>query len=159
MLLDRDSLSSHALAIAPKKQQARTYFLIPWKGKILAGTGHAPWNGKLDDPKPSSTLIEDFLRDLNLAIPTLQVGVEDILHVFSGLLPVTEVGSVHLTNREIIHDHSIDDGPYGLYSVSGIKFTTARRVAEKTLARIFSEIKPSFERNLEDISLTQNGSS
>jgi glycerol-3-phosphate dehydrogenase len=102
-------------------------------------------------------MIKDFLNDLNLAIPTLQVGVEDILHVFSGLLPVSKAGTVDLTDREVIYDHSINDGPIGLYSVSGIKFTTARRVAEKTLFSIYPEIKPGFDWKYENFNHIQNG--
>jgi glycerol-3-phosphate dehydrogenase len=40
--------------------------------------------------------------------------------------------------RDVVHDHGEAGGPRGLYSVSGVKFTTARRVAEKTLRRIFA---------------------
>ena len=41
--------------------------------------------------------------------------------------------------REIIRDHGASGGPIGVYSVSGVKFTTARLVAEKTLKLIFPE--------------------
>jgi glycerol-3-phosphate dehydrogenase len=92
-----------------------------------------------------------------LAIPTFKVGVEDILHVFSGLLPASKAGTVDLTDREVIYDHSINGGPVGLYSVSGIKFTTARRVAEKTLFHIYPETKPGFEWKSENFNYTQNG--
>ena len=37
-LIDRPALSTYALAVAPKKPGARTYFLRPWKGRFLAGT-------------------------------------------------------------------------------------------------------------------------
>jgi glycerol-3-phosphate dehydrogenase len=157
VLLDRDALSTHALAVASKKRQARTYFLLPWKNKILVGTGHAPWYGDPETPRPSLAMIKDFLNDLNLAIPTFKVGVEDILHVFSGLLPASKAGTVDLTDREVIYDHSKNDGPVGLYSVSGIKFTTARRVAEKTLFQIYPETKPGFEWKSENFDHTQNG--
>jgi glycerol-3-phosphate dehydrogenase len=37
----------------------------------------------------------------------------------------------------VIHDHGAAGGPQGLFSVSGVKFTTARLVAQKTLAKAF----------------------
>jgi glycerol-3-phosphate dehydrogenase len=37
----------------------------------------------------------------------------------------------------VIHDHGAHGGPPGCYSISGVKFTTARRVAEQTLRTIF----------------------
>lgn len=159
VLLDIKTLSTYALAIAPKKQQARTHFLLPWKGKIIAGTGHAPWYGEPENPMPSNSMLVDFLNDLNLAIPNLRVGTENILHIFSGLLPAKEAGSVDLTNREVIYDHSKNGGVVGLFSVSGIKFTTARRVAEKTLDRIFPERRSRLDLKHEDFSSSQNGCS
>lgn len=157
VLLDIKALSTHALAITPKKQQARTYFLLPWKGKIIAGTGHAPWYGEHDNPVPSRALLIDFLNDLNLAIPKLQVGVNNILHVFSGLLPAKGVGSIELTKREVIYDHSKNGGIEGLFSVSGIKFTTARRVAQKVLDRIFPERKSELVGGHKDFNCSKNG--
>jgi glycerol-3-phosphate dehydrogenase len=43
----------------------------------------------------------------------------------------------------VVHDHGSNGGPHGLYSISGVKFTTARRVAEVTLHTIFGrELRP-----------------
>ncbi len=44
---------------------------------------------------------------------------------------------MNLAVRENILDHSKENGPKGLFSVSGVKFTTARLVAEKTIDLIF----------------------
>jgi glycerol-3-phosphate dehydrogenase len=63
----------------------------------------------------------------------------DVLQIFPGLLPAKEEGSDRLAVREIILDHFEKGGPKGLYSVSGVKFTTARLVAEKTLKQIFGQ--------------------
>jgi glycerol-3-phosphate dehydrogenase len=84
-------------------------------------------------------MINAFLHDLNLAVPKLQVTLNDILHVFSGYLPVKLSGGVELTKREVIIDHAETGGLKGLYSVSGIKFTTARRVADKVLKKAFPQ--------------------
>jgi glycerol-3-phosphate dehydrogenase len=139
VLLNRPPLSDHALAVAPNKPEGQTYFLLPWNGKILAGTGHAPWYGSPDEeqPMPTNEQVREFLNGLNMAAPGLHVSHNDVLHIFSGLLPVVEPGSTSLAVREVILDHSEHGGPQGLYSISGVKFTTARLVAEKTLDRIF----------------------
>lgn len=141
VLLNRKALSDHALAVAPKKPRGQIYFLVPWKGKLLAGTGHAPRYSIEENQMPSTGELQDFLDGFNLAIPSLEIDQNDILHVFAGLLPVTKVGSVKLTTREVIFNHADHGGPRGFYSISGIKFTTARLVAEKTLNRIFPEKK------------------
>ena len=144
VLLDRKNVSDHAVAVAPKTPGGRTYFIVPWKGKVFAGTGHAPWlKGTDEPPMPSTDQIHAFLDDLNLAVPGLKVSPRDILRVFAGLLPATEAGGTGLAVREVILDHARYEGPRGLWSISGVKFTTARLVAEKTLNRIFPDKKAS----------------
>lgn len=151
VLLNRNAFSDHALAVAPrKKSKARVYFLCPWKGKLFAGTGHAARHGTEKRPMPTTEELQDFLDDLNIAIPSLQVHQDDIVHIFPGFLPVTEDGSVRLTTREVIFDHAKHDGPKGLYSISGVKFTTARLVAEKTLNRIFVKRRAPKETGRQD---------
>jgi glycerol-3-phosphate dehydrogenase len=139
VLFDKKPLCEFGLAVAPKKPKGRTYFLLPWKGKILAGTGHAQWSFNTKSPMPSPGEMEEFLEDLNMAVPTVNVKKEDILRVFPGLQSARKEGGTDFAVRDVIIDHSHHGGPKGFYSISGVKFTTARRVAEKILTRIFPE--------------------
>jgi glycerol-3-phosphate dehydrogenase len=157
VLFDKPALSSHALAIAPKRPNARTYFLIPWKNKLLAGTGHVPWSGQTENPFPTGQMLSLFLDDLNFAIPDAELTQKKILHIFSGLLPVTQAGGVELTKREVILDHSENGGPQGCYSLSGIKFTTARSVAEKLLHKIFPNRNERCDPAFEVFEKSENG--
>jgi glycerol-3-phosphate dehydrogenase len=149
VLFDKPALSSYALAITPKKPDARTYFIVPWKDKLLAGTVHSPWTYQAKQPSPSKQMLASFLDDLNFAISGAGFSQDKILHIFSGLLPATCEGGMELTKREVILDHAKNGGPRGFYSVSGIKFTTARLVAEKLLKKIFpdrdNQHEPFFE--------------
>ncbi len=143
VLLDRPALSTHALALAPQKPHARTYFILPYKGKILAGTDHRPWQAEPSvNPMPDENLIREFLDDLNLTVPGLKLTTDDIGHIFSGLLPAKNNGTSKLAVRETILDHSSREGPGGLLSISGVKFTTARLVAAKILNAIMSRYFP-----------------
>jgi glycerol-3-phosphate dehydrogenase len=141
ILFNKGAISSHALAIRSKASGERTYFLLPWKGKLLVGTGHAPWFGNAENPKPSDQMLHKFLHDINLALPSLDLNTKDILYVFSGLLPVKKLGTVDLLKREVILNHGDQGGPKGFFSISGVKFTTSRLVAEKTIKQIFTESK------------------
>ena len=143
LLLDRPALSTHALALAPKKPNARTYFVLPYKGKMLAGTGHSPWHSEPSaSPMPDEVLHHDFLEDLNQAVPGLNLSPDDISHIFTGFLPAKHNGTAKLAVRETILDHSVTGGPKGLVSVSGVKFTTSRLVVEKTLNAIVARYLP-----------------
>lgn len=136
VLLDREPLSTAALAVSPKCRRARTYFLLPWRNKIFAGTYHLPWTGEINQAGPNQEQLNCFLSDLNSAIPGFEVQGKDVAQVYPGLLPAVAEGSERLAVREIIYDHGTQGGPSGLFSVSGVKFTTARSVAEKTMEMI-----------------------
>jgi glycerol-3-phosphate dehydrogenase len=138
VLLDCVPPCTSAVAVAPRRPDEAAgpvYFLYPAFGRLLAGTVHVPWNGKNEDaPRPTEEQIQQFLTDLNAAVPGLNARPEQISGVLSGLLPATKKGTAHLSVRPAIWDHGRQGGPQGLVSVSGVKFTTARLVAEKTLA-------------------------
>jgi glycerol-3-phosphate dehydrogenase len=136
VLLDCEPPSAAAVAVAarrPGEAAGPVYFLCPAFGRVLAGTVHAGWTGSTDRPQPDDEQLQRFLADVNAAVPGLNVRPEQVMRVFAGLLPVREPGTARLSVRPEIRDHGLDGGPKGLVSVSGVKFTTARLVAEKTL--------------------------
>ncbi len=136
-LLNRPALSSHSLAVKPKKPGARMYFIHAWNGLILGGTVHSAWHGLCDNPQPDRAEIGAYLDNLNLAIPGLNLLPGDVLQIYSGLLPVKEQGTGLITDRAVVRDHGNLGGPEGLFTVSGVKFTTARKEAEKLIRSIF----------------------
>jgi glycerol-3-phosphate dehydrogenase len=138
LLLDRPPLSDAALALTPRSPTARTYFLRPWRGRTFAGTFHAACDRYPAPSKPTEAQIALFLADLNRAAPALELTPEAVVRVYSGLLPASRPGTDELAVREMILDHGSAGGPTGLWSVSGVKYTTARLVAERTLRRVFA---------------------
>lgn len=140
VLFNKKSISDHALAVIPNKPNAKTYFIRPWKGMLLAGTVHEACNEKTKSSIPSEDSVNKFIEDLNSSVKNLNLKLEDILQIYSGFLPAKEEGSDILASKEKIIDHSKENGIEGLFSVSGVKFTTARLVAEKTIKMIFKNI-------------------
>lgn len=115
----------------------RVLFLTPWNGKTLVGTYHRPFDGNPDDLRVQEREIEDFLKEVNSAVPGDPVKREDVSFFHKGFLPMDGVnpatGEVRLTKHYTICDHSVRDKLQGLVSVIGVKYTTARDVAEKTV--------------------------
>lgn len=136
VLFDKPALSECALAITAMRTKRKIYFLTPWKNHLLAGTIHEPWTGRSENPEPSQEAIKEFIADLNHAIPELNLHQEDILNIYAGLMPGKDKGETPAV-RPVIIDHSKYNGPKGLFSISGVKFTTARLVAENTIMKIF----------------------
>jgi glycerol-3-phosphate dehydrogenase len=83
--------------------------------------------------------MDKFICGLNEALPGNGFSRQNVVHIFSGYLPAAELGAAELTHREVIMDHAREGGPKGLFSISGIKFTTSRRVAEKAIKLMFPD--------------------
>jgi glycerol-3-phosphate dehydrogenase len=154
LLLDYKPNFSAAVAVRPRLPGARTYFLYPWKELLLAGTYHASCPRGFQNGAPGEDLVADFVKHLRAAIPGSQLTTSSVLRVHWGFLPAVRQGSWEPSHREVLHCHSDQGGPKGLYSVSGVKLTTARLVSEKLLRRISSDSQkplqqPQLERPLQ----------
>ena len=134
--------SRHAIAASPPGAGAQTYFLVPWKGALLAGTGYAPWSGGPDEPRLPEDRLAAFIEELNRALPGLGLERDHVARVMTGLLPASAPGTTRLSGRETILDHGAAGGPAGLFSLSGVKLTTARRVADKALGLACPTARP-----------------
>ena len=141
ILFKRDGLSSHALAITPRKRKAQTYFLHSWNNKLFAGTGYAPRNEFSEDPHPTEEELNIFINDLNLALPEINLSVADIDHIYTGLVPVKKDGKTEIVNTSRFFDHSRYGGPSGLYSITGVRYAAARRLSEHLMDRLFPGLK------------------
>ncbi len=132
VLFDRQALSEYALGVAAQEPNSQVYFLHPWKGRLLAGTGH---KAILNSTKceVERVHLDAMIANLNRAIPGLALSTDQIQRVMSGILPVREAGSTDLSKRPIIHDHGVSGGPKGLISVSGVKLGASRIVADNTM--------------------------
>jgi glycerol-3-phosphate dehydrogenase len=140
ILFKRNALSPYALALVPPKRPDHTYFVHNWKNRLLAGTSEIPIPAENDNPQPRPEDIAVFLADMNDAVPGLSLSEKEIEHVYFGILPAT--ASCKLAGREVILAHEERQGPAGLFSVSGVKYTTSRRVAEKAMKKVFPGSRP-----------------
>lgn len=144
VLFDRQALSECALGVALPDPGSQVYFLHPWKGRLLAGTGH----GAMPDNtthRVGSPHLDGMIADLNRAIPGLALTRDEIQRVMGGLLPVDKPASTHLSKRPIIHDHGARGGPQGLVSVAGVKLGASRVVAQGAMRAI---VRRYFGRNI-----------
>ncbi len=125
----------------------RLFFLVPWRDVTLAGTtyldtGEAPDSFGVQDEE-----IETFLAEINAAYPPAELRREDVRLVHAGLVPVVGVrgerADVDLATRNEIRDHAAEGHP-GVMTVTGVKFTTARSVAEAAIDLAAAALGRSF---------------
>lgn len=139
VLFNREALSGHALGLNTEKGGGHTYFFHPWKDRLLVGTGEKVVEKSETETTVPPGEMAKFIKDINTIVPGANLSEADIQRVYSGILPADDDGT--LTCREKIYDHAQNGGPKGLYSISGVKFTTSRLVADKTLNRVFRKAK------------------
>lgn len=138
LLLDRPPPCAAALALTPPQPGARTYFLLPWHGRTLAGTYHAPLAA--DGPphaEPTPTLVAQMLADLDRAAPALGLRDAPVLRVDAGLMPARWPGRGDPAVRPVVLDHAETGGPRGLFTVCGVKYTTAPLLARAALRYVY----------------------
>jgi glycerol-3-phosphate dehydrogenase len=118
-------------------RRSRVLFLVPWRGCSLIGTRHIPFDGPPEAYRVTEETIEDFIDEINAAYPGAALARKDVYNVHVGFLPVVDgdagTDTVRLVRQARLHDHEREQGLAGVITVVGVKYTTARQVAEKAV--------------------------
>ncbi|MBN2412325.1 glycerol-3-phosphate dehydrogenase/oxidase [candidate division KSB1 bacterium] len=119
------------------RQKRRLLFVTPWRDYTVVGTSHLPYDGETNDFKISENDVQDLLMELNEIMPEINLERKDVTFVHGGVLPLSrqpeEGKDVQLLPHYRIVDFHKETGIDGIISVVGVKYTTARDVAEKTM--------------------------
>jgi glycerol-3-phosphate dehydrogenase len=119
----------------------RYLFITPWRGTSLVGTFQTSYGQMPQDLSVAEEDVGGAVREINRALPAARLKAADVQWVLRGLVPGFERGGAQLQKHHEVRDHAAEDGVEGLISVSGVKYTTARSVAEKTVDLIFAKLK------------------
>ena len=121
----------------------RLLFVVPWREHSLVGTGYARHDGPPGELRITEEDVSTLLGALERACPALALGLEDVRLVHGGLLPTAGIdpatGDPRLARHGRIVDHAGDGWP-GLISVVGVKYTTARLLAERAVDRVLERL-------------------
>ena len=128
-------------AIGGRAISGRNLFLVPWRERALFGTWESAEVANPDDTGVTDREIGSFITELNQAFPALDLTRADVTLVHRGIVPAAVHGSrVSLEGHDRVRDHAIE-GIDGLVTVSGVKYTTARAVAEKVTTLVLSKLQ------------------
>jgi glycerol-3-phosphate dehydrogenase len=124
----------------------RVSFAIPWEGQLLLGTTDEPYD---DDPANVRCTDDDVTQILTEAAHAVDAGQlrrDAIRYQYAGLrvLPLGDGDTQH-AKRETV----ITQGPRGLISVAGGKWTTFRRIGLEVLEKVH-EVLPDTEIDRSD---------
>jgi len=141
------SIAPREVALAAPTSAGRMLTLVPWKGRSIVGTAHADALAT-SETGASSADIDTFVRAANEAFPALELTREHITLVHWGLVPaaVAPGKPPDLLGTPVIRDHAKDGAP-GAITVVGVKYTTARAVAERAVSAASSALGRRIRRS------------
>jgi len=118
-------------------ESKRLYFVTPWRDCTVIGTSHRPYDGKADSYRVTERQTHDFVEEVQDACPALDIAPSDVAYVYAGLTPSdrTAGGAARSRKSEVI-DYSNREDVNGLLAIMGVKYTTARALAEQAIDRI-----------------------
>jgi glycerol-3-phosphate dehydrogenase len=117
-------------------QDSQMLFFAPWRDHSIIGTHHTMVSDLHHEASYYEGRISRFLEDANSAYPGGQLKREDIGFVHLGYLPAHPPNgskAVKLLRRGQVYDHAKLDGISGLVTMLGVKYTSARYVAEQAV--------------------------
>ena len=143
VILRRSLVADRAVGLMSRPQGwkgGRLLFFVPWRGRTMVGTYYRIHDGSPDAPVVTGDDLAAFLADINSAYPGANLAPGDVAMIHAGLLPAgprpSRSGEPDLLNHYRIVDHGESDGTTGLFTVIGVKYTTARDVAERAIQRM-----------------------
>ncbi len=124
-------------------KKSRLLFISPWRTYSIIGTVHQFFDGDPAEHKVTDAMVQALLDEVNEAYPGAELTLDDVKLVHRGFLPTTadRDGDVKLVRKGQIHDHLNEDGVAGLISAVGVKYTTARDVAEQTVDMVIEKLE------------------
>ena len=123
------------------KKGAKTCFILPWGDYSLIGTHHLPARAD-GGRRVRPAEVQALVRDINGRLKKERIGEGDVLRVFDGVLPANAPGGVSVKKSPLMVDHGKAGGPAGLFTVVGVKWTTARTVARTALSLLGTRPSP-----------------
>lgn len=107
--------------------KGRFLFLVPWRDRSIVGTDYAP-----AETVAGPTDVDSLLEACSRAFRFARIERSDVTLVHRGLVPGRgDAGG--LWTRARLVDHQRADGVPGLVTALGVKYTTARAVAERAV--------------------------
>ena len=150
----------YALAFPSKSKDAdslvdrggRHFFTAPWRQFTLVGVWHRVFDGPLEEITVTEAELQDYIAQINAAFPALRINYDDITMVYTGLTLFGDdheqaSDSISFGKRSMLIDHGKEHGLEGLITLIGVRATTARGMAEKSIDLVLRYLGKSFTKS------------
>jgi glycerol-3-phosphate dehydrogenase len=128
-------------AVALPTPEGRLLVALPWRGRLTIGTSHGLQLCGTDDTLVKSPELTSFVGEINAAFPWLALDAREVSLVHRGVVParLREGQPPALLDRAEVHDHA-RDAVEGAVSIIGVKYTTARLLAERAIDLVAAKL-------------------
>ena len=122
----------------------RHIFVMPWKEYTLLGCWHVVYGDSPDNIVVTENELEEYVKEINRNYPAFPLRVDDITMVNTGLTlfekNISGARNLRFAKRSLLIDHARTDRIDGLVTLIGVRATTARGMAEKTVDLVFRKM-------------------
>lgn len=131
------------------KTHDSVFIIRRWFDYWLMGTTDTKWDHERDDPAATKADVDYLLSQANRLLGT-PLAHSDVVGVYAGLRPL--VSGKGSTTAALSRDHAVVEGPRGMFTVVGGKYTTYRIMARDAVnaaaSRLDREVPPSRTERL-----------
>lgn len=128
-------------ALVGSTRAGRALVLLPWQGRTLVGTSESSEPRQPDDQDARRADVDAFVADVNVTFPALGLNTDEVTFVHRGIVPAAAAnGRMSLLGQSRIIDHAEGGNASEIISIVGVKYTTARAVAQRTVDLILRKL-------------------
>lgn len=137
LVIPRDRLPIRHTVIMTARDR-RPVFAVPKGDIVYLGTTDTDYEGGFDDPAVTADDVEYLMEATNRTFAVNPIAARDVVGAWAGLRPLLhEEGK---PPSEISRKDEIMVSPKGLISIAGGKLTTYRKMAERVLMMILTQL-------------------
>jgi glycerol-3-phosphate dehydrogenase len=133
MVVKRALLPIREAVLIPHTDDGRVLFAVPWLGATVIGTTDTPRPDAPLEPQPLDEELAFLFQQTERSLG-LRLARSDVQSVWVGLRPL--VGQTQGATSQMSREHLIVRDAPGLFTVTGGKWTTYRRMAADVLRQI-----------------------
>ncbi|WP_150752639.1 FAD-dependent oxidoreductase [Pseudomonas fluorescens] len=128
------------------KAEEALLYVIPWRGLHYVGPTDLPYDGSLDDVRPTEQDLEVVLRNFATVLPSIPLSRKDILYAWAGIQPRTfEPHDPHGSWSREFRRVGPATGPQ-MFALTGATLGRSRMSGRDGLELVKSVISPSGTR-------------
>ena len=152
LVIGRPLIRGQALAIqtgyrdpdAFLSRGARHLFIMPWRDVTLIGVNSIVYPGDPYSLTSTRAEVDEFVREIDQAVPAWRLTPSDVAMVYAGLLPIgsgtLRHANVSFGKRPYLADNARTDGLEGLITAIANRYTIARGLGERAVDMAFQKL-------------------